>query len=49
MQHSTLIMTSRSHNHFDRLSEDENVKVGVIEAGGYHSNVPEIDVPGRVS
>ncbi|PPQ96418.1 hypothetical protein CVT26_005097 [Gymnopilus dilepis] len=31
-----------------RLSEDENVKVGVIEAGGYHSNVPEIDVPGFI-
>jgi hypothetical protein len=30
-----------------RLSEDKDVMVGVIEAGGHHDNIPEINVPGR--
>lgn len=29
-----------------RLTEDSNIKVLVIEAGGYYTSVPEIDVPG---
>lgn len=29
-----------------RLSEDPNVTVGVLEAGGYHVNEPLVDVPG---
>ena len=29
-----------------RLSEDPNTSVGVIEAGGYDKDVPEINVPG---
>ncbi|KAF8965920.1 hypothetical protein BDZ97DRAFT_1917924 [Flammula alnicola] len=29
-----------------RLSEDKDVVVGVIEAGGHDNNVPEINVPG---
>lgn len=28
------------------LSEDPNVTVGVLEAGGYHPDDPLIDVPG---
>ncbi|KIJ36601.1 GMC oxidoreductase [Sphaerobolus stellatus SS14] len=31
-----------------RLSEDENVVVGVIEAGGHVVGVPEIDIPGMM-
>lgn len=31
---------------FDRLSEDSNITVGVIEAGDYHVGIPGIDVPG---
>ena len=30
-----------------RLTEDPNVVVLVIEAGGHHGAVPEIDVPGK--
>lgn len=29
-----------------RLSEDPNVKVGVVEAGPYHEHDPEINIPG---
>ncbi|TFK49007.1 alcohol oxidase [Heliocybe sulcata] len=29
-----------------RLAEDSNVTVGVIEAGGYHEQDPEINIPG---
>ncbi|KAF9476809.1 FAD/NAD(P)-binding domain-containing protein [Pholiota conissans] len=31
---------------FNRLSEDEDIVVGVVEAGGYDRNVPEINIPG---
>lgn len=30
-----------------RLSENPSVVVGVIEAGEYDPNVPEINIPGR--
>lgn len=31
-----------------RLSEDENITVGVIEAGAYDPDVAEINVPGML-
>jgi hypothetical protein len=31
----------------NRLSEDPNVTVGVLEAGGYHHKEPLVDVPGE--
>jgi len=32
-----------------RLSEDPNVTVGVLEAGKYHENAPEVNIPGMMA
>ncbi|KAH8096772.1 GMC oxidoreductase [Cristinia sonorae] len=32
-----------------RLTEDPNVTVGVLEAGKYHENAPEVNVPGMMA